>query len=219
MKSNTTFKTCLALLPIVLQGTILASETTDQIRKQLEEMHGKDQSIRKELKVRRNELKLGSPESKTLWEEQRKNDDENIRKLEEIIEKHGWPKRSEVGPKAASAAFLIVQHSDLEYQKKYLPFLKKAVAANEAEGRSLALLEDRILMKEGKNQIYGSQLRSDGNGPLRLWPIEDELDVDKRRASVGMEPLADYLARFGLEYQKPKVTNQSLDTTPVSAPR
>jgi len=36
-----------------------------------------------------------------------------------------------------------------------------------------------------------------------LWPIEDEEDVDARRASVGLMPLAEYLKRFGLDYSSP----------------
>ena len=36
---------------------------------------------------------------------------------------------------------------------------------------------------------------------MELWPIEDEENVDARRASVGLEPLAEYLKRFGLEYK------------------
>ena len=32
-----------------------------------------------------------------------------------------------------------------------------------------------------------------------LWPIEDEEHVDERRAEVGLEPLAEYLKRFGIE--------------------
>lgn len=31
-------------------------------------------------------------------------------------------------------------------------------------------------------------------------PIEDEAQVDARRRSIGMEPLADYAKRFGLDY-------------------
>jgi hypothetical protein len=45
--------------------------------------------------------------------------------------------------------------------------------------------------------VYGSQLRDGKGGKLELHPIEDRAHVDARRAAMGMEPLADYLARFG----------------------
>jgi len=69
-------------------------------------------------------------------------------------------------------------------------------------------LEDRILMREGKKQIYGTQLHSGPktNGKLELYPIDDEEHVDERRAIVGLQPLAEYLKQFGMEH-KPKSEN------------
>jgi len=83
--------------------------------------------------------------------------------------------------------------------------LKEAVRRGEAESGNAALLKDRILMREGKKQIYGSQLYfNQVTKQLELWPIEDDENVDARRASVGLEPLAEYMKRFGLEYKPPK---------------
>ena len=36
---------------------------------------------------------------------------------------------------------------------------------------------------------------------LELWPIDDEANVDARRKAAGLEPLADYVRRFGLTYK------------------
>jgi len=136
---------------------------------------------------------------------QDKLDKRNIKKLAKIIEKYGWPTRSTVGKEGSLAAFLVVQHGDLEYQKKYFPMLKEAVNKGEADRDDAALLEDRILMREGKKQIYGTQLHfNEATKKLELWPIEDEEGVDARRARVGLEPIAEYLKRFGLEYSPPK---------------
>jgi hypothetical protein len=141
----------------------------------------------------------------SLWEKQEKIDKRNVKRLAEIIEKYGWPARSMVGKEGSFTAFLIIQHADLEYQKKYFPLLKEAVNEGEADRDDAALLEDRILMKEGKKQIYGTQLHfNEVNKKVELWPIEDEEGVDARRASVGLEPIAEYVKRFGLEYKPPK---------------
>jgi hypothetical protein len=60
-------------------------------------------------------------------------------------------------------------------------------------------------MREGKKQIYGSQLtRNNMTGKYELWPVEDEENLDKRRASVGLEPIAKYLERIGVTYIPPK---------------
>jgi hypothetical protein len=40
---------------------------------------------------------------------------------------------------------------------------------------------------------------------MELYPIENEENVDSRRASVGLEPLAQYLKKaFGMDYTPPK---------------
>ncbi len=83
--------------------------------------------------------------------------------------------------------------------------VREAVAQGEVRPSSLALLEDRVLVGQGKPQIYGSQLITDPTtGKNSIQPIADEMDVDKRRAAVGLEPLAEYAKRFGVIYEAPK---------------
>ncbi len=58
---------------------------------------------------------------------------------------------------------------------------------------------------QGKPHNYGTQLITDPTtGKSSLQPIADEIDVDKRRAAVGLEPLAEYAKRFGVIYAAPK---------------
>ncbi|MDT4967134.1 MAG: hypothetical protein QOJ64_1871 [Acidobacteriota bacterium] len=132
-------------------------------------------------------------------------DSRNMARLEEIIKGHGWPGKSLVGEEAAKAAFLILQHSDFARQQKYLPMLKVAAKSGEARPADAAMLEDRVLVRQGKPQLYGTQLHSgpDTGGKLVLSPIEDEEHVDERRSAVGLMPLAEYLKHFGLEYKPP----------------
>jgi hypothetical protein len=138
--------------------------------------------------------------------EQEANDRANMARLVEIIQRYGWPGITQVGEQASSAAFLIIQHAGLEEQRRYFPVLKAAVAEKNARADQAAMLEDRILLREGKNQVYGTQLRSgpDTGGGLVLHPIEDARNVDARRAAVGLMPLAAYLRQFGIEYEPPK---------------
>ena len=75
-----------------------------------------------------------------------------------ILESSGWPRRSEVGSDAAMAAFLVVQHGDLETQKRFLPALRLRVDEGEAQASHWALLLDRVRMREGLPQVYGSQV-------------------------------------------------------------
>jgi hypothetical protein len=153
-----------------------------------------DQAGRTQIEEAGKEHGFDSVEVRVLWEEQSKIDKRNLQRLEEIVSARGWPGRSVVGTEATRAAFLIIQHADYATQVKYLPVVKSAVEAGELEGQALALLQDRILVNEGKKQIYGTQLdRNKVTGALEPFPIEDEANVDARRAELGMRPLAEYL--------------------------
>ena len=133
-------------------------------------------------------------------------DRRNMARLAEIIDQFGWPGRSLVGDKASEASFLILQHSTVDNQRRYFPLLKAAADRGDARRDQAAMMEDRMLLAEGKKQIYGTQLRSgpDTQGRWVLQPIDDEANVDARRATVGLPPLAEYLKAFGLEYAPPK---------------
>jgi RNase P protein component len=145
-----------------------------------------------------------SKEFKAVLKKQNEIDRKNLVRLAEIIKRHGWPGRSLVGEEATNASVLILQHADLTFQKKYFSLVKEGARKGEVRAADAAMLEDRILMLEGKKQIYGSAVQSgpETGGKLQLHPIEDEDHVDERRAAVGLMPLAEYLKQFGLEYKR-----------------
>ena len=182
-----------------------ATQVNQSLRSELLKMQKDDQKYRGEVsKIMEMSLTADEKQKRVsaLMEKQERLDNRNRKRLVQIIDKFGWPGRSLVGKEASLTAFLIIQHADLEDQKKYFPMLKEAVRRGEARPDYAALLEDRILMREGKQQIYGSQLNfNQVTNQQELWPIEDEENVDARRASVGLEPLAEYVKRFGLEYK------------------
>lgn len=134
-------------------------------------------------------------------------DAKNQARLAEIVAQHGWPKRSVLGATATEAAFLVVQHAGRDYQLKYLPLVREAVAEKEFDPSSLAYLEDRLLTEDGRKQIYGTQVERGSDGKYTPLPIEDEARVDERRARVGLGPLAEYLAGF------PYPPHQTAETT------
>ena len=145
------------------------------------------------------------------WEKQEAIDKKNIARVEEIIAEHGYPGKSLVGGKAMDATFLIIQHADLKYQEKYLPLLTEAAEKGEMNKSALALLIDRINMRNDKPQIYGSQLRDDPfTGELWFHEIEDEKNVDQRRAEMGLGPLSEYAKYFDLEYPRKPYTKEHM---------
>ena len=82
--------------------------------------------------------------------------------------------------------------------------MQEAVKKGKAQPQALALLEDRILTNQGKEQIYGSQVRINESGKFEFFPIKDEPNVNKRRASVGLGTLEEYAKYFNINYVLPK---------------
>lgn len=98
-----------------------------------------------------------------------------------------------VGRDGARAAWLILQHADLETQQRHLPALRTALQIGQADPVQVAMLEDRVRMGEGRPQLYGSQLSSRDGEPMALYPVEDPAKLDARRAAIGLPPIDDYL--------------------------
>lgn len=156
----------------------------DSLRIELEAMLDSDQEIRR---ILIDSIGLDSPEAGKYLNEMATIDIQNKVKIESILEKYGWIEQSKIGEKAADGIFYVVQHTDLEFKEKYFPQLKKLAAIGEASPIRCAMMEDRILMLQGKKQIYGTQannnLRPDKK--LAIWPIEDPSQVNILRKKLG----------------------------------
>lgn len=121
----------------------------------------------------------------------------NLKLIDSIYAQHGWLAYSEVGYKGAMAQFLVIQHSDLLTQKKWLVRVTKAVNECLLQPENLALLTDRILVQSGKKQLYGSQLRVDPKRKKYVpFDIESPSLVDSRRAKLGMVSLDQYVNSY-----------------------
>ncbi|WP_369360233.1 DUF6624 domain-containing protein [Streptomyces sp. cg2] len=119
-------------------------------------------------------------------------------RLTEILDAHGWPTADRFGADAARAAWLIAQHADrqLDVQRRALGLLERAVADGLATSRDLAFLQDRTLVNDGREQVYGTQIAGIRNGTPIPWPCENPSQMDRRRAEVGIPPFDAYVARF-----------------------
>jgi hypothetical protein len=118
-------------------------------------------------------------------------DGRNARRMRAIISEIGWPTTSKVGPQAEHMAWLLVQHAELEFQKECFALMARE-PADEVCPRHLAYLEDRIRVRDGLPQRYGTQLQQSGDG-WELLPTLDPEDLDARRRAVGLEPIDAYL--------------------------
>ena len=124
---------------------------------------------------------------------------ENGKELDSLINLHGWPRQNFVGQAQTRAAALVLVYSEVNIQKKYLHEIEKAVEYNEIEGRYLAIIRDKILISEGEKQLYGTQyLYNDSTEMMEIAPIENEIDIDRRRVELGMDSMDVYLERLNV---------------------
>ena len=129
-------------------------------------------------------------------------DGENIKRVEEIISKYGYPGKALVGTPENRAAWIVIQHSSPQVIQKYLPMLREAVKNGDLDRQSLAITEDRNLMYQGKKQIYGSQF-FEVNGKPAFWPIENSEKVNELRKEAGFVQTIEEYAKdlYGNDFQ------------------
>lgn len=136
-------------------------------------------------------------------------DQKNLVKVEKIIEKYGYPGKSLVGEPENYAVWYVIQHSPKI--EKYFPLIKKAADEKELPFRLYAMMLDRKLMYENKEQIYGTQIRSvfkTKNGKTEtlsfVWPLKDPDNVNELRKNSGFgRTIEDYAKdAAGIEYKK-----------------
>jgi hypothetical protein len=111
--------------------------------------------------------------------------------MREIVRRFGWPTKTMVGARGASAAFLIAQHN-VGLQEEALR-LMWALPPGEVQRSELAMLEDRWRVSRGEPQRYGTQVRADTSAMAEFYPIDSLARLGERRAEVGLPPMPVYL--------------------------
>ena len=178
--------------PVEVGVTKFKADERAALRAELEAIFETDQQGRKAANAAKT-----AEEKNALWEKQALIDTANQARVEAIIKQFGWPGQTEFGAKATMAAFLVLQHAPLEIQKRHFLTLQKAMESGELRKADFALFDDRVRIREGRPQLYGSQVASNRKS---FQLIEDEVNVDKRRAAMGLQPLAQYAKLFSFEY-------------------
>ena len=111
-------------------------------------------------------------------------DSTNLLMVNEVLREGGFPRKSQVGEFALLAVWAVFQHNPLEQQKEFLPQLEEAVRCGDIAPMYLAMLKDRIDVREGRPQKYGTQ-----SGPEGLCPLLDASRVNEWRKEVGLPPI------------------------------
>jgi hypothetical protein len=105
-----------------------------------------------------------------------------------------------MGTDGMDAFWLLVQHADdFKFQARMLRTFESGDFGISLS--DMALLKDRVLMHQGKPQIYGSQFNSDGDKWV-LYDLEDPSHVDERREAMHLMPLDMYKCALTVFYDK-----------------
>lgn len=119
---------------------------------------------------------------------------DNASRLGALMAACGWPRSSVEGLEAARRAWLIAQQrsEDLPFQRQVVRQLELAALDGEASVIHLATASDRLAVKEGRPQRYGTQLRQVDSCVWDYYPLEDTARVEARRRRLGLPSLADH---------------------------
>ncbi|MBB6333388.1 hypothetical protein HNP24_004414 [Chryseobacterium sediminis] len=194
-------------------------QVNEALKKELDEIMKVDQGYRKlfhtEITPEKKEQLLKDlnidPEEfkKKDWQLVAEQDSLNMQKIENIIAQYGYPGKTLVGEPTNKAAWYVIQHSTKI--KKYLPLIKEAGKNKEIPFTLVAMMEDRSLMDEDKEQIYGTQgkgeMTKDKDGKQVfisfVWPVKDLKNVNKRRKEAGFDSTIEENAKrmFGQDFK------------------
>ncbi len=190
------------LIEMVLKNKEKAEANLNKpLAAKLDSIYIDDQKYRQQIGDIEKKYGWESKEMKDHWNIIKEKDSINLIHVKRILDQYGWLGADVVGDQGNSTLFLVIQHSDQLTQEKYLPMMRDAVKNGRARGSSLALLEDRVALGQGKKQIYGSQIGRDPVTNLYyVSPLEDPDNVDKRRSEVGLGPLTDYVSRWNIKW-------------------
>ncbi|KJD34513.1 hypothetical protein PK35_01605 [Tamlana nanhaiensis] len=126
----------------------------------------------------------------------------NESRVKNILKDYGWPAKEMIGERGNWTICNVIQHSDNEVRKHYLPMMKQAVKDKKLEPRFLVRAEDRIATERGDLQIYGGQMKYyPETKSFNLWPVFDLENIDQRRTAIGLDSIAVFLKnRFNFEW-------------------
>ena len=93
-----------------------------------------------------------------IHDKQKALDDQNLKLIDSLFDVHKqYVGKSLVGDKYDFVMWMVIQHSNIESMKKYLPIIQNAVKKGELHSTPFKMLIDRVYTIENGYQIFGSQ--------------------------------------------------------------
>lgn len=120
----------------------------------------------------------------------------NYKEAKIIFDRYGFPGFDLVGEEGSKSFWLIVQHSNKwpDFQVQVLKEMETQVKKKNAHSTYFAYLVDRVKIRAGEKQVYGTQVsyRTD-SCQAYVDNVEDPENINHRRVSMGLETIEQYL--------------------------
>ncbi len=177
----------LALI-FIFVSAVAAQTFNTPLRDELLKMREADQTAREQCSKGNadEQMKCYADISQTI-------DAPNTKRLEAIFNQYGFPTAKLVGKEGVDAFMLMLQHApDDNLREKCLKPIKKAFKRGEISANEYSNYVDRLLVHQGKPQIYGSNFEIK-DGKLTMSKTKDMKNLDKRRKKIGLPPIAEYV--------------------------
>jgi len=172
---------------ILICATLCAAQTNTALREELLKMRQIDQQAREQC-ARGN----GDEQIKCLAETMEKIDMPHTARLNEIFDRYGFPTFQTVGKDGVQSFLILLQHTpDESLRQKSLKPITKAFKRKEIPPQDYANFVDRLLVRQNKPQIYGSNFDIKDN-KLVMSAVKDRKNLDKRRRKIGLPTIEEY---------------------------
>lgn len=131
-----------------------------------------------------------------------KQDSINQRLVFSLIDNFGWPSNEEISENASKGIFYVIQHASLDNQLKYKDLVIKAYNNKQIAVYDYAIFVDRINVRQGINQKYGTQSSIDPLGNHYLLPVENMDSVEIYRRQVWLDSLSSHVINSKITYHQ-----------------
>ncbi|MBN8504684.1 MAG: hypothetical protein J0L58_09395 [Burkholderiales bacterium] len=179
--------------------------TRESLIRELAGMGAMDQLVRQRFLAARRDASDADRErlESEAWPIAEAVDQANTARMRDILAgQDGWFPISQFGRHAADGAYSVVQHSgNLDLMRDTLARMAPLAGTVDLDGSQYARLWDRTAVMEGRPQRYATQGTTCANGRYVLPDdIEDPDNIDVRRAALGLDSSADYVAGLNQAY-------------------
>lgn len=133
-----------------------------------------------------------------MWAPVAAADRDNTAWLQGVLAERDWFDDSVDGAGAQSEGWLLIQHADHDpdFQRGMLRRLEPHLSTGRISRSNYALLWDRVAVKDGRPQRYGTQMACREGEWIADEGVEDPDDLDARRAAFDLQPWQEYQAQI-----------------------